>query len=79
MSRLQQGYFHILISSSTRKPRGGSRNTHDQITLTELLKIQKNGQFPADLFIMNPAVGAKVCLFATGIKKGEIRGVKMSR
>jgi hypothetical protein len=35
-----------LISASKRKPRGGSGNTHDQIALTELLKLQKNGQFP---------------------------------
>jgi hypothetical protein len=46
MSRLLRGYCHILTSASTRKPRGGSGNTHDQIALTELLKLQKCGQFP---------------------------------
>jgi hypothetical protein len=35
-----------LISASKRKPRGGSGNTHDQIALTELLKLEKNVQFP---------------------------------
>ncbi len=28
------------------KPSDGSGNTHDQIALTELLKLQKSGQFP---------------------------------
>jgi hypothetical protein len=41
-----RGYCHILVSASTRKPRGGSGNTHDQIALTELLKLAKSGQFP---------------------------------
>jgi hypothetical protein len=36
----------MLISASKRKSRGGSGNTHDQIALTELLKLQKSGQFP---------------------------------
>jgi hypothetical protein len=40
------GCFHILISASKRKLRGGSGNTHDQIVLTEVLKLQKSGQFP---------------------------------
>jgi hypothetical protein len=46
MPRLLLGYCHILTSASTRKPRGGSGNTHDQIALTEILKLQKSGQFP---------------------------------
>jgi hypothetical protein len=46
MPRLLRGYCHILTSVSTRKPRGGSGNTHDQIVLTEVLKLQKSGQFP---------------------------------
>ena len=35
-----------MISASKRKPRGGSGRNHDQIALTELLKLQKSGQFP---------------------------------
>jgi hypothetical protein len=46
MPRLLRGYCHILTSASTRKPRDGSGNTHDQIALTELLNLKKNGQFP---------------------------------
>jgi hypothetical protein len=34
------------MSSSKRKPSGGSGNTHDQMALTELLKLLKSGQFP---------------------------------
>ncbi len=41
MSRFWRGYCHILTSGSTRKTHGGSGNTHDQIVLTELLKLQK--------------------------------------
>jgi len=46
MPRYFLGYSHILPSAWKRKPRGGSGNTHDQIALTELLKLQKCGQFP---------------------------------
>jgi hypothetical protein len=48
MPRLFLGCSHILPSAWKRKPRGGSGNTHDQIALTELLKMKKNGQFPDD-------------------------------
>ncbi len=43
-----QEYFLILISASKRTPRGesGSPMTPSLIPLTELLRMQKSGQFP---------------------------------
>jgi hypothetical protein len=35
-----------LPSAWKRKARDGSGNTHDQIALTELQKLQKSGQLP---------------------------------
>ena len=40
------GLSRGLGASRFRKPHGGSGNTHHQIALTELLKLQKSGQFP---------------------------------
>jgi hypothetical protein len=38
--------FSLFDFRIEEKPRGGSGNTHDQMTLTELLNLQKIGQFP---------------------------------
>jgi hypothetical protein len=43
-----------LSSGWKRKPSGGSGNTHDQIALTEFLKLQKSGQFPDEPVKIEP-------------------------
>jgi hypothetical protein len=45
-----QEYFRILTSTSKRTSRGENESTMTPslIALTELLKVQKRGQFPDD-------------------------------